>query len=34
MENNIVSETPGTVLEVRVEQGASVGAGDVVAVIG
>jgi acetyl-CoA/propionyl-CoA carboxylase biotin carboxyl carrier protein len=33
MENYIVSDTSGTVVEVRVEAGASVGAGDVVAVI-
>jgi acetyl-CoA/propionyl-CoA carboxylase biotin carboxyl carrier protein len=34
MENNIVAEVAGIVREVRVEPGASVGAGDVVAVIG
>jgi acetyl-CoA/propionyl-CoA carboxylase biotin carboxyl carrier protein len=34
MENNIVAETGGTVLEVRVEPGASVGAGDVIVVVG
>jgi biotin carboxyl carrier protein len=33
MENSIVAETSGTVAEVRVEPGASVGTGDVMAVI-
>jgi acetyl-CoA/propionyl-CoA carboxylase biotin carboxyl carrier protein len=34
MENNIVSELAGTVAEVRVQTGQSVGSGDVIAVIG
>jgi acetyl-CoA/propionyl-CoA carboxylase, biotin carboxylase, biotin carboxyl carrier protein len=34
MENNITAETAGTVTEIRVEPGDSVGAGDVVVVIG
>ncbi len=34
MENNIVSPFAGTVLEVRVGPGSSVGTGDVVAVVG
>jgi biotin carboxyl carrier protein len=34
MENNIASEVAGTVLEVRAEPGASVGTGDIVAVVG
>jgi biotin carboxyl carrier protein len=33
MENNIVSEVAGTVAEVRVEAGQSVGSGDVIALI-
>jgi acetyl-CoA/propionyl-CoA carboxylase biotin carboxyl carrier protein len=33
MENNIVAETSGTVSEIRVKPGDSVGAGDVVVVI-
>jgi acetyl-CoA/propionyl-CoA carboxylase biotin carboxyl carrier protein len=33
MENNIVTETAGTVAEVRVQPGQSVGSGDVIAVI-
>ena len=33
MENNIVSEVAGTVAEVRVKAGQSVGSGDVIAVI-
>jgi acetyl-CoA/propionyl-CoA carboxylase biotin carboxyl carrier protein len=33
MENNITAETAGTVTEVRVKPGDSVGAGDVVVVI-
>jgi biotin carboxyl carrier protein len=33
MENNIVSEVAGTVAEVRVEAGQSVGSGDIIAVI-
>jgi acetyl-CoA/propionyl-CoA carboxylase biotin carboxyl carrier protein len=34
MENNIVSPFAGTVVEVRVGPGSSVGTGDVVAVVG
>jgi len=34
MENNITSEASGTVAEVRVAAGDSVGSGDIVAVIG
>jgi acetyl-CoA/propionyl-CoA carboxylase biotin carboxyl carrier protein len=34
MENNIMAETAGTVTEVRVQPGSTVGAGDVVVVIG
>ena len=34
MENNIVAEMSGTVTEIRVQPGDSVGAGDVVVVIG
>jgi acetyl-CoA/propionyl-CoA carboxylase biotin carboxyl carrier protein len=34
MENNITAETAGTVTEVRVAPGDSVGSGDIVAVIG
>jgi biotin carboxyl carrier protein len=33
MENNITAETAGTVVEVRVEPGDSVGSGDIVAVV-
>jgi acetyl-CoA/propionyl-CoA carboxylase biotin carboxyl carrier protein len=34
MENNITSEVAGTVLEVRVAPGSSVGTGDILAMIG
>jgi len=33
MENNITTEASGTVAEVRVEPGDSVGSGDIVAVV-
>jgi len=34
MENNIAADKAGTIAEVNVEEGASVGSGDVIIVIG